>query len=167
MKTAPIVAARIEPSAEGLPYSPTFADVYRDIGSFKVEPGSSFRRWVLSIMLNRVADLHRRDMARKRRADGLVPIDAGDESGAGGVQVADEHSHRASMLARYQEVRADFLAALDQLDGEKRTIIELHVLNGLTFEEIADKVGRNKAVTVRAIYNRAMQKIRTELARHA
>ncbi|QTN25199.1 FAD-dependent 5-carboxymethylaminomethyl-2-thiouridine(34) oxidoreductase MnmC [Rhizobacter sp. AJA081-3] len=28
MKTAPIVAARIEPSAEGLPYSPTFADVY-------------------------------------------------------------------------------------------------------------------------------------------
>ena len=28
MKTAPIVPARIEPSAEGLPYSPTFADVY-------------------------------------------------------------------------------------------------------------------------------------------
>ena len=28
MKTAPIVPARIEPSTEGLPYSPTFADVY-------------------------------------------------------------------------------------------------------------------------------------------
>lgn len=145
--------------------SSTFAHVYRDIAHFEVKPGSSFRKWVLSIMLNRVADLERRDRAKKRRAQGEVVIGPGGDGE--GALVADQRVHRASMIARYQEVRSDFLAALATLDGEKRQIIELHVLGGLTFEEIAKRVGRNKAVTVRAIYNRAMDRLREQLQRHA
>ena len=36
----------------------------------------------------------------------------------------------------------------------------------LTFEEIAPKVGRNKAVTVRTIYHRAIEKVRAKMKRH-
>lgn len=145
----------------------TFAEVYRDIAKFEVKEGSNFRKWVNTIMLNCVADLQRLDNAKKRRAPGLQSLDAGGpDDPQPELQVPDERTHRASMIARYQEVASDFKNALATLDEEKQRIVELHVLNGLTFEEIAREVGRNKAVTVRAIYNRAMEKLRDKLQRH-
>lgn len=144
----------------------TFGDVYRDIATFEVKEGSSFRKWVLTIMLNRVADLQRLENAKKRKAPGLRSMDQADDSSGVGLQVPDEREHRASMIARCQEITADFKHALSELDDEKRRIIELHILNGLTFDEIAREVGRNKAVTVRTIFHRTMEKVREKLKRH-
>lgn len=144
----------------------TFADVYKSLDRFESRPGATFRDWVRTIMLNRLRDLWRREQRQLPRG-GLVSLGApGADSVCGGIDVADEGAYRASMLARHQEIRTDFLAALEQLDEEKRTVLRLHVLEGLPFEAIAQHVGRNKAVTVRAIYHRAIAKVREILREH-
>ncbi|MEZ5962521.1 MAG: RNA polymerase sigma factor [Planctomycetota bacterium] len=144
--------------------SATFLDVYRGLVRFESRPGSTFRDWVCTIMLNRLRDVHRREQ-RRTPGSGIASLDAADSS-LGGMQVADDREWRASMLARHQEIRSDFLEALSTLDEEKRTVVALHVLESMPFESIAKRVGRNKTVTVRAIYHRAMEKVRELMRRH-
>jgi RNA polymerase sigma factor (sigma-70 family) len=144
--------------------SATFGEMYRDIGAFEVVPGANFRGWVETIMRNQLTDLARREGAQKRRAPGLVSLH-GSES-ADELPVHDAREHRASMIARYQELSSDFRRALAELGDEKRQIIELHLLNGLAFAEIAQRVGRNKAVTVKSIFHRTMATLRERLAHH-
>ncbi len=144
----------------------TFAHVYRDIWRFKVEPGSSFRTWVLSIMLNRIASLVKMENAKKRKAPGEVRIDADIDSEGGKAQVADPDAEPASMLARHAELAQDFLAAIADLDPETRAILELRVLNDMEFEAIAGVVGRDKPDTVRVIFKRAMDRVRGRMRGH-
>ncbi len=144
----------------------TFAHVYRDIWRFKVEPGSSFRSWVLSIMLNRIASLVKMANAQKRKAPGVVRLDGDDASDAQSPQVADPDAQPASMLARHAELAQAFVAAIADLDEETRRILELRVLNDMEFEAIAAIVGRAKPDTVRVIFKRAMAKIRTRMRAH-
>lgn len=145
----------------------TFAHVYRDFDRFRVEVGSSFRGWVLSVMLNRLASLVKMAGAQKRDAGPIGSLDRAPGSTAGTPQIRDHDAEPASMLARHAELARDFRAAIADLDPQTRAILEMRVLNDMEFEAIAASVGREKADTVRAIFNRAMQKVRHRMRGHA
>jgi RNA polymerase sigma factor (sigma-70 family) len=145
----------------------TFAHVYRDFDRFRVGAGSSFRAWVLAIMLNRLASLVKMAGAQKRDAGPILPLDRAPGSTTGTPQIPDHDAEPASMLARHAELARDFRAAIADLDPQTRAILEMRVLNDMEFEAIAACVGREKADTVRAIFNRAMEKVRRRMRAHA
>jgi len=144
----------------------TFAHVYRNLDRFRVEPGSSFRGWVLSIMLNHLASLVKMAGAKKRDAGPILPLDCAPGSTSGTPQIADHDAEPASMLARHAELARDFQAAIADLDSQTRAILEMRVLNDMEFDLIAARVGREKADAVRAIFNRAIQKVRHRMRGH-
>lgn len=144
----------------------TFAHVYRGIDRYRPGAGSSFRAWVLSILLHRLASLVKMAGARKRGGAVTLPLDTLAGSTAGTPQVADAGAEPASMLARHHELARDFAAALADLDAETRRLIELRVLNDMEFAAIAKELGRDNTDTVRAAFNRAMAKVRQRMRRH-
>jgi len=144
----------------------TFAEAYYDLEKFEPRGPGSFRAWLWTIAKRLITDLARREDAAKRRSGPLVDLQGNSTTGGPPLDVQDDRNARASMLVRCNELSAAFRAALTELDAEKRTVVELHLLEELPFEAIAPRIGRDKAVTVRAIYSRAMAQIRTRLERH-
>lgn len=146
----------------------TFLDIYRDFAKFKPEAGSSFRAWVRHIAKNNHLDMCRKEGREDKNARGLLHMDQPDSDGAGHMRdrLPDPDAHRPSMAARMNELSAAFREALDSLRPEARLIIELRDLEGLEFDEIKQRVGRNKVDTVKAIYYRAKAKLTDDLGGH-
>ncbi len=145
----------------------TFAYVYRDIHRFRVGPGTSFRRWVATIMIHRLATLAKMGKARKRAAGRIVPLDAALGSTGGTPQIEDVAAESVAMRARCDELARHFGAAIADLDPETRRILELRVLGGLEFGAIAAHLGRGKPDTLRVTFKRAMEVVRQRMRAHA
>ena len=147
----------------------TLTDIYRDFGNFKPEAGSSFRAWARQIAKHNHLDMCRKEGREDKNARGLVHLDQSGSDSSDNLRdkIPDPDAHRPSMHARMHELSAAFRAALDDLRPEARMVVELRVFENLPFEEIARRVGRNKVETVKAIFHRAMEKLRGGLDGHA
>jgi RNA polymerase sigma-70 factor, ECF subfamily len=111
-----------------------FLVVYRRLGQF--EGRSSLKTWVCSIV-TRVASDHRRALRRKsphacKNAD-VVDVDS----------VPDERAEGPHEIAERREGARLLHALLDELDFDKRTVLVLSELEGMTAPEIADALGEN------------------------
>ena len=95
--------------------------VAASVGSFRGE--SSVTTWVHSIVRRRVVD-----HLRRRRADAPLPEDTGPLA------------HRMSSMIATRETVATTLAALPDLYREP---VVLRDVEGLTYTEVADRLGRN------------------------
>lgn len=119
----------------------TFLAALDAIGRFRDE-GSSFRAWLFRIAHNQLANAVR---SRRRRA--TTPLDAvpelpGLDDPAGAVQRADEG----------RRVRR----ALDGLSEERRQVLVLRFVDGLTTREIGEVLDRS-AGAVRVLQHRALR----------
>lgn len=121
----------------------TFLAALSAIGSFR-DTGSSFRSWLFRIAHNQVANAFR---SRRRRT--ASPLDGEDQpSGlldpAATVGAADES----------RELRA----ALDSLSPERRQVLVLRFVDGLTAHEIGAVLGRSEGA-VRVLQHRALREL--------
>lgn len=104
-----------------------FLVVHRRLASF--EARSSVRSWIYGICL-KVASSWRRKAQQRGTAPLSEPV---EEPASGAVGLDDELERRRT--------RALLVAALEQLDEDKRDVFVLYELEELSMSEVADAVG--------------------------
>jgi RNA polymerase sigma-70 factor (ECF subfamily) len=102
-----------------------FVTVHRKLADF--EGRSSLRTWIYGICLRVAADYRRRAYVRRERA--FAEPDA------------DGATTESALPITQIERRATMEALLDELDDDKRAVLVLYEIEGLTMKEVAEVVG--------------------------
>ena len=129
----------------------------KDLGNFTYKTEGDFVRWLARIAENRLRDnldkLHadKRDIRKEVRLYGYRPTV--EDSFVAALDAVDTTTPSAIMSKRED---LDKLAkAIDALKPEYREVIVLTKVEGLSYREIGDKLGRS-ADAARMLYSRAM-----------
>jgi RNA polymerase sigma-70 factor (ECF subfamily) len=109
---------------------------------FRLE-GGGFDAWMYGILRHVVADIHR---AALREGPGPVP------------ELADD-ANQPDVWTLDREDAAELRAAFAQLDASDRELLQLRVVDGLSAEEVADRLGRRPGA-VRMAQSRALARLR-------
>lgn len=112
----------------------TLATAVEKIGRFTWQ-GKSIYPWLRQIAINKVYDVHRQSKRSRRLADAMVhevPAESDPESHADAQLIADQE--RRSHRERIDET-------MDQLQERYRTAIELRLIQELSREECARRLG--------------------------
>ena len=133
------------PLAEDLAQE-AFLHAWRGIRTFR--PGSSFRPWLLRILVNRVMS-HRR-----RRLFDLVPLPCGGRAPAA--------NPGPDAVAEQNEEHAAVRSAIARLPGEQRRVLVLRYYSELTVPGIARATGLAQG-TVKSRLHRALARLREML----
>jgi RNA polymerase sigma-70 factor (ECF subfamily) len=129
----------------------------RDLGNFTYKNEGDFLLWLSKIAENRVRDsldkLHanKRDIHREVRLDSYGP--ATGDSFAGAVGPVD-YTTPSAIMSKTEDL-ARLARAIDSLKPEYRKVIVLTKIEGLSYKEIADQLGKSPDA-VRMLVSRAI-----------
>ena len=139
-----------------------FVRVHQHLGDFKGE--SSFSTWVLRITTHLAIDSVRKE--RTSVKDDIEEVRESDLHGGGEGILAtalgsnpQESALRREMLGKIQE-------ALSQLPEKHRTILVLRELEGLSYEELAERLGIHKGTVMSRLFH-ARKKMQALLREYA
>jgi RNA polymerase sigma-70 factor, ECF subfamily len=139
-----------------------FVRVHGHIAEFKGD--SSFSTWVLRITSHLAIDSIRRErQGRKQDLADLHEADLGD-AGEGILSTPLGNDPAQNLLRR--ELAGRMQEALDRLPEIHRTILVLRELEGLSYEELAERLGIQKGTVMSRLFH-ARKKMQVELARYA
>jgi RNA polymerase sigma-70 factor (ECF subfamily) len=139
-----------------------FVRVHGHIAEFKGD--SSFSTWVLRITSHLAIDSIRRErQSRKQDLEDLHEADLGD-AGEGILSTTLGVDPSANLLRR--ELAGRLQEALDRLPEIHRTILVLRELEGLSYEELAERLDIQKGTVMSRLFH-ARKKMQAELARYA
>ena len=140
-----------------------FVKMYVALDSFRNQ--SSLSTWLYRIAGNLCIDAHRKSSRRDAgfggsvtSLDGPVVTDSGDDGPS--RDVADNTFEPAKILAQV-ELDAHIQVALSKLPEKMRTVVVLHDIEGLQYEEIADVVDCPLGTVKSRLFN-----ARTSLRQH-
>ena len=139
----------------------TFIKVFRKARHFRHQ--AKFSTWLYTIAANLCKDELKR---RKRR--GSISLDAppADQKWEGpvwpGVRAIADSSNGPRIEAEKRELSRVVLLALDELPENSRQVIELHVMHGLRYREVAEILGCPLG-TVQSRMHNAVQLLRRKL----
>ncbi len=126
-----------------------FVRVHQNLSTFKGE--SSFSTWVLRITTHLAIDAVRRE--RSSTKDDVDDVREGDlEEGGEGILATrlgtnpHENAVRREMAGKIQE-------ALAQLPEKHRTILVLREVEGLSYEELAGRLGIHKGTVMSRLFH--------------
>lgn len=128
----------------------TFLSALASLDGFHDE-GSTFRAWLFRIAHNAIANSHR--SRRQRRTEPIT--DAGQHPAPG----ADP----AALVARADQQR-EIRAALSRIPSERRQVILLRFVDGLSAREIGAVLDRSEGAA-RVLLHRALRDLAAELER--
>lgn len=128
----------------------TFLAALRAIDRYR-DRGSTFRAWLFRIAHNSIANVHR---SRSRRRTEPLP-----EEPAWSAPDADP----AGLVHRAEEVHA-VMRAVARLPDDRRQVILLRFVDGLSAAEVGEVLGRS-AGAVRVLQHRALRELGTILER--
>jgi RNA polymerase sigma-70 factor (ECF subfamily) len=144
----------------------TFLRASRHFGEFCGSSEQEWLGWLRTILRRSVLKmLHRQVVARKRsvlREISLQNVAArcGPEaSGSASLMVSSGSS--PSSHARRQELSSALTECLSRLPGPCREVLVLRHLEGLSFSEVADRMGRPPGA-VRVLWLRALERLRQQ-----
>lgn len=132
-----------------------FLKIYKYIGSFKGQ--SSLSTWIYKITVN-VCN----DMLRKRSRATVVSLSQEDDEDKPMRELTDDGPAPHEQIQREETCR-EVRAAIAQLKDEYRQVILLCDIEGLSYEEAAEAVGRPVG-TVKSRLNRARKALREILS---
>jgi RNA polymerase sigma-70 factor (ECF subfamily) len=144
----------------------TFLAAHRDFASFRGTTEAELVRWLRQILAARLADLVRHHVGAKRR-DVRLEQRLADEldrsSRALGASLVDRRPSPSQLAARREQ--AVLLAdALKALPPDYAEVIVLRHIEGLSFPEVAGRMGRS-AAAVEKLWVRALVRLRRALGR--
>lgn len=131
--------------------------VLRDIGDFTYKDEGDFLRWLARITENRLRDQMEKLHAQKRDIRKEVPYDGRDLASNDGPTLHWEPVTvtTPSTIISKQEEYDKLESAIDALKPEYRDVIVLAKIEGLSYREIGDKLGKSSDA-VRMLLARAM-----------
>jgi RNA polymerase sigma-70 factor (ECF subfamily) len=139
-----------------------YLEATKQFADYTYQGPDSFFRWLATVALNRLANLQRVARAQKRDQRLERPLQRdGSSLVPGGVQAAD-----AGPGPRTLTIGAEMQARLDQalatLSADDREVITLARVQGLSLQEIADRIGRTRNA-VALLLSRALRKLKTAI----
>lgn len=132
----------------------TYIDVVRSIKDFQGEDAPQLVAWITRIMENNLRDRAR--FYRRQRRNPEVVADEQPEA-AGSVPTPSAEAMQVENLAAVVE-------ALAELPEEQRQIMQLRVIEGRDYEEIAEQLGRSVG-SLRMLLSRARAALAIRLER--
>lgn len=143
----------------------TFLDAHRYFASFRGQVEAQFVHWLREILAGTLANVVRRyfgTQARDVRLEQALAYDL-DQSSFALVQIlADPHSS-PSQHAIQGEQAFLIAGALARLPEDYQTVIVLRHLEGLTFPQVAERMGRSLD-SVEKLWLRGLTRLRQEFA---
>ena len=115
------------------------------------DEGATFRSWLFRIAHNQLANA-----LRARGRDRTAPLDALPEMGA--------NEHDPGRLAGIADDARRLRAAMGRLSDDRRQVVVLRFVDGLTTSEVAAVLGRS-AGAVRVLQHRALRDLAEDLER--
>jgi len=143
----------------------TACDVHQAFGGFMGSTTEEFFGWLRSILQHNVVDAVRRfEGSRKRDVRRETPLQFGDDPPATqpGFWFPAAHGRPPEASAIRREDASAIAAAVDRLPADYRVVLQLRYWDGLTFQQIGDRVGRS-AEAVRKVWYRAVQRLQADL----
>ena len=139
-----------------------FVRVHGHLAEFKGD--SSFQTWVMRIASHLAIDSLRRE--RKTRRDQLEDVQEEilSEAGEGILSTPLGNDPSANLLRR--ELATRMQAALDELPEIHRTILVLREVEGLSYEELAERLSIQKGTVMSRLFH-ARKKMQAALAGYA
>ncbi len=128
-----------------------FLSALAAIGEFRDE-GATFRAWLFRIAHNAIANAHR-SRARRR----LLPLPDGFDRPSGDADPA-------TLLTRAED-RRRVMRAVNELPADRRAVIFLRFVDGLSTREIATVLDRSRGA-VRVLQHRALRDLAGRLVEH-
>jgi len=126
-----------------------FVRVHQHLGDFKGE--ASFSTWVLRIGAHLAIDAVRRERASSKEDIDDV-MDADIERGSEGVLASALGNDPQKNLLR-RELAEKMAEALAQLPEKHRTILVLREVEGLSYEELAERLGIHKGTVMSRLFH--------------
>lgn len=126
----------------------TFFEASRDVNRFEYRSPGSFFRWLSRIADHVIVDAVRFETRQKRGGGEVVTL---------GSEPVDTKTP-SRLLAEKQAVEA-LLRRLDQLPEEYRRAIVLAKMEGLTTQELAERLGKSREAAA-LLLHRALQRFR-------
>jgi RNA polymerase sigma-70 factor (ECF subfamily) len=139
-----------------------FVRVHAHLGDFKGE--STFSTWVLRITSHHAIDIVRRERAASRQDIDEVREPDVAEGGEGILATALGNDPQANVLRR--ELASQMTLALAQLPEKHRTILVLREVEGLSYEELSERLGIHKGTVMSRLFH-ARKKMQALLRRYA
>ena len=139
-----------------------FVRVHRHLGEFKGE--SSFSTWVLRICTHLAIDSVRRE--RRASRDDIDDVREADLADGGEGILATTLGSNPQETALRKELLGKMQDALEQLPEKHRTILVLRELEGLSYEELAERLGLHKGTVMSRLFH-ARKKMQLLLRRYA
>lgn len=140
----------------------TFVRVHAHLSEFEAK--SSFSTWLFRIATHLAIDSVRRE--RRSRKDDLDEVNEAHlaEGGEGILSTALGNDPRANVLRR--ELAEKIQEALATLPEKHRTILVLREVEGLSYEELAERLGIHKGTVMSRLFH-ARKKMQAALRRYA
>lgn len=139
-----------------------YLEAVRQFPDYTYQGPDSFFRWLATVAMNRLANLQRMAAAHKRDRRLERPLQGdGSTLVSGGVQPADAGPGPRTLTAG-MEAQARIDAALARLSVDDRDVILLARIEGLSLQEIADRLGRTRNA-VALLLSRALRKLKAAM----
>lgn len=119
----------------------------RDLEQFQYQTPGSFFRWLAAIAGHVITDLARRENRQRRRV----------EPAPQGVDPATSMTP-SRVVAQKEQLQA-LIAKLDELPEDYREVVVLAKIEGLTTQEVAERMGRTRQ-QVAVLLHRAIKRLR-------
>jgi len=126
-----------------------FVRVHRHLPEFKGD--SSFSTWVLRITTHLAIDSVRRE--RQSVKDDIDEVRESDLGGGGEGILSTALGQNPMQNALRKELLGKIQEALSQLPEKHRTILVLRELEGLSYEELAERLGIHKGTVMSRLFH--------------
>jgi RNA polymerase sigma-70 factor (ECF subfamily) len=138
----------------------TLMDAYRGFAEFRGGTTAEWLGWLKQIASHNACDLARHYAGTQKR---LVKKEVPLEFDGQAVRGPGDSPKSPSVLAVLQEQQLLLADALAQLSSDHREVIILRNLQGLSFADIADRLGRSRPA-VQMLWMRAIESLRDKMA---
>ncbi len=143
----------------------TFLDAHRHFPNFRGQAEGQFVQWLRAILAGTLANVVRRYLgtqARDLNLERQLTADLDQSSCALAQFFVDPHSS-PSQLAMRGEQSLRVTAALSRLSDDYQTVLILRHLEGLTFPQVAERMGRS-VDSVEKLWLRGLNQLRKGFA---
>jgi RNA polymerase sigma-70 factor (ECF subfamily) len=145
-----------------------FLDAHRYFDAFRGTSESQFACWLREILAGTLANVVRRylgTLARNVRMERSIAVELNQSSHNLGQLLADPRTSPSERVME-EELSLQIAEALSHLSEDYQTVIVLRHLEGLTFPQIAERMGRS-VDSVEKLWLRSVTRLRQSFRRPA